>query len=223
MEEEIYEYTGEGIEVSYDVRRCIHARECVRGLPSVFDPDRRPWIEPDKADVDDLAEVIERCPTGALHYERTDDGPEEAVPDENTVTVTADGPHYVHGDSVIETPDGEELLADTRVALCRCGASGNKPLCDNSHLEIEFEAPGTVADDATDDAGTEARTGEGRLSVVPTSNGPLRVSGPFEMRGEDDGSMFRGTDVWLCRCGHSEEKPFCDGTHARIGFSTEGE
>ncbi|QCJ47836.1 CDGSH iron-sulfur domain-containing protein [Haloprofundus sp. MHR1] len=220
MDEEIHRYTGEGIEVSYDVRRCIHARECVRGLPDVFDTDQRPWVNPHNADADDIAEVIERCPTGALHYERADDGPEEAVPDENTVTVISDGPHYVRGDSVIETPDDEQLLADTRIALCRCGASDNKPLCDNSHLEIEFEAPGTVEDNSAE---TGATGGGGRLSVVPTPDGPLHVSGPFEMSGEDDGSVFRGTDVWLCRCGHSEDKPFCDGTHGRIGFSTEGE
>ena len=220
MEEDIHEYTGEGVEVTYDVLRCIHARECVRGLPRVFDPDRRPWIEPDNADVDDLAEVIERCPTGALHYERTDDGPEEAVPDENAITITANGPHYVRGDVEIETPDGEQLLADTRVALCRCGASENKPLCDNSHLEIDFEAPGTVTDNSK---GTEATAGDGRLAVVPTVNGPLRVSGTFEIEGKEDGSVFRGTEVWLCRCGRSGNKPFCDGTHSRVGFSTEGE
>lgn len=219
MEEEIHEYAGEDVDVSYDVRRCIHARECVRGLPAVFDPDRRPWIEPDRADADELAEVVERCPTGALHYERHDDGPGEATPDENTIAVTANGPHYVRGDVEIETPDDETLLSDTRVALCRCGASENKPLCDNSHLDVDFEAPGTVAENR---GGREPESG-GRLSVVPTPNGPVHVTGAVEIRGEDDGSTFRGTDVWLCRCGGSGNKPFCDGTHARIGFSTDGE
>lgn len=238
MEEDIHEYTGEGADVTFDVRRCIHARECVRGLPAVFDRDRRPWVNldnvrasdasasqtgadaPDATPVDDLAEVIERCPTGALHYERHDDGPGEAVPDENTITVTADGPHHVRGDVEIGTTAGETLLSDTRVALCRCGASENKPLCDNSHLDVEFEAPGAVADNRS---ATEARVGGEPLSVVPTPDGPLHVSGPFEIRGRDDGSVFRGTDVWLCRCGGSGNKPFCDGTHARIGFSTGGE
>lgn len=220
MEEDIHEYTGEDADVTFDVRRCIHARECVRGLPAVFDRDRRPWVLPDNAPVDDLAEVIERCPTGALHYERHDDGPGEAVPDENTITVTADGPHHVRGDVEIGTTDGETLLSDTRVALCRCGASENKPLCDNSHLDVEFDAPGTVADNRS---ATEAPVGGAPLSVIPTPDGPLHVSGPFEIRGRDGGSVFRGTDVWLCRCGGSGNKPFCDGTHARIGFSTGGE
>ena len=64
-------YTGREIEVTYDPVRCLHAAECVRGLPMVFDTSRRPWVEPDGADAEVLAAVIERCPTGALHYTRS--------------------------------------------------------------------------------------------------------------------------------------------------------
>ena len=220
MEEDVHQYDGEAIEVTWDLERCIHARECVRGLPAVFDPDERPWIEPDRAAADELAEVIERCPTGALHYRREDDGPAESTPEENTITVTADGPHYVRGDVEVDAPDGETLLADTRVALCRCGASGNKPLCDNSHLEVGFEAPGTAGEGS---GVAEAPRPGGTLSVLPTPDGPLHLRGEFELRGDEDGSTYRGSDAWLCRCGGSNNKPFCDGTHARIGFSTEGE
>ncbi|EFE78289.1 LOW QUALITY PROTEIN: conserved hypothetical protein, partial [Streptomyces filamentosus NRRL 15998] len=42
-------YDGEGIVVGFDSHRCLHAAECVRGLPTVFDVDRRPWIQPDNA------------------------------------------------------------------------------------------------------------------------------------------------------------------------------
>lgn len=55
----------------YDVKRCIHARECVTDLPDVFDPDKRPWIDSDNTDVNELADVIMECPTGALQFERT--------------------------------------------------------------------------------------------------------------------------------------------------------
>jgi CDGSH-type Zn-finger protein/uncharacterized Fe-S cluster protein YjdI len=214
MEQEVHEYDGEDITVSYDVKRCIHARECVRGLPAVFDPDERPWIDPDAADADALAEVITRCPTGALHFERKDGGWEETVPDENVIEVVADGPLYARGDVEI-VDDGETLLTDTRVAFCRCGASGNKPLCDNSHLDVDFDASGTVTGESTnEDPAT------GRLRVTPTANGPLHVEGEFEIDGRDDGSI-RGDDAWLCRCGASANKPFCDGTHAEIGFTTE--
>ena len=68
MDEDIHQYAGEGIEVSYDVLRCTHARECVERLPEVFDPDERPWIDPDNADVDDLAGVIIRSHCSSFAY-----------------------------------------------------------------------------------------------------------------------------------------------------------
>lgn len=53
-------------------------------------------------------------------------------------------------------------------------------------------------------------------------NGPLRVSGDFVVRdGSGQGFDLSGrTTISLCRCGHSENKPFCDGSHKRIGFDS---
>jgi len=216
MEEDVHSYDGRTITVSYDVKRCIHARECVRGLPEVFDPDERPWIAPDNAAAGDLAEVIVRCPTGALHFDRKDGGWEETAPTENTITIAADGPLYVRGDVEVTSEDETVLLSDTRIAFCRCGASANKPLCDNSHLDIDFRPPGTVGEVSDADVSPE-----GGLSVTPTKNGPLHVEGGFEIDGSDDGSAATSEDAWLCRCGASANKPLCDGTHAKIGFTTE--
>jgi CDGSH-type Zn-finger protein/uncharacterized Fe-S cluster protein YjdI len=226
MEPDPHEYEGGEIDVSYDANRCIHVRECVEGLPAVFDADRRPWVDPDGADPDAVAAVVERCPTGALHYERHD-GPAEAVPERNAVSPTDRGPVYLHGDVRIETPDGEPLLEDTRVALCRCGHSGNKPLCDNSHARV-FDADGAGADEAPEvpgagsdpEADAESEGTDGRLTVVPTRNGPFALSGSFTLRGTD-GEPARHESATLCRCGNSADKPFCDGTHAEIGFETE--
>jgi len=41
----IHRYEGDGIVVTYEARRCIHAEECVHGLPAVFDPKRKPWVD----------------------------------------------------------------------------------------------------------------------------------------------------------------------------------
>ncbi len=68
-------YAGDAIAVTFEAQRCIHAAECVRRLPAVFERNRRPWILPDAAAAAEVAAVIERCPTGALHYERRDSGP----------------------------------------------------------------------------------------------------------------------------------------------------
>jgi CDGSH-type Zn-finger protein/uncharacterized Fe-S cluster protein YjdI len=216
MEEEIHTYEGEAIDVTYDVKRCIHARECVKGLPAVFDPEKRPWIEPDAASVDDLADVVMTCPTGALHFDRTDGGGEEPTPDENVVTVVPDGPLYLRGDVEIVDEDDEVLLSDTRVALCRCGASANKPLCDNSHEEIGFEADAAVERESkSEDAPS------GTLQVKPSANGPVSLRGEFRIESRDGGSSFRGSKASLCRCGASATKPFCDASHLGIDFSTE--
>ena len=138
MKSKILHYSGEKASVSYDVRRCIHAAECVHGLPDVFDPGRKPWIDPDRAEAEQLLQVIMRCPTGALHLERSDGEHAEPTPERNTAIVERNGPVYLRGDLQIVTDQGEVLLKDTRIALCRCGASENKPFCDGSHVRVGF-------------------------------------------------------------------------------------
>ncbi|HLT47341.1 MAG TPA: CDGSH iron-sulfur domain-containing protein [Rubricoccaceae bacterium] len=207
-------YPADGVEVRYAVRRCIHAEACVRGLPRVFDPRRRPWIDPTQAPPDAVAEVVMRCPTGALHFTRTDGGAQEPVPATNTVAVQPSGPLYVRGDVRVETPEGEVILRDTRVAFCRCGRSRNKPFCDNSHLDA-FTDEGRL--------GTHGATppeGEGPLRVVLAKDGPLLLRGPVTITGAD-GAEVTTAKCALCRCGFSSNKPFCDGTHKRVGFVAE--
>ncbi len=131
-------YSGNGIDITYEAALCIHAKRCVHGLPDVFDPLKRPWIQPMNAGADELAAVIERCPSGALHYERTN-GNSEAADDVDSVSLVASGPLYVRGDITLTLPDGTLVRHDTRLALCRCGHSKNKPYCDNSHIEAKFE------------------------------------------------------------------------------------
>jgi CDGSH-type Zn-finger protein len=57
--------------------------------------------------------------------------------------------------------------------------------------------------------------------VTPTRDGPLELAGAYELRGDADDSSVSETGGWLCRCGGSENKPFCDGTHSAIGFTTD--
>ena len=134
-------YQGPQLEVTFDADLCIHATECVRGLPTVFDRGRRPWILADKARVDQVSSVVERCPTGALLYRRLDGHPGEQPVTATTVTPVADGPLAVRGNLLVRREDGS-LERLPRAALCRCGQSQNKPFCDNSHLESGFQAPG---------------------------------------------------------------------------------
>ncbi|MFJ7088255.1 (4Fe-4S)-binding protein [Streptomyces griseus] len=122
-------YDGEGIVVGFDPHRCLHAAECVRGLPTVFDVGRRPWVQPGNAPADEVADVVHRCPSGALQYHRTDGMPDE-VPDVPThVSLHADGVLHLRGDLEVATSYGPRH--ETRVMLCGCGATGNTPYCDH--------------------------------------------------------------------------------------------
>ena len=208
-------YHSEKITVSFDLQRCIHSEECVRGLPEVFDTEKRPWIQPDRSRPERVAEVIMRCPTGALHFERTDGGAEEPAPDENVVAVTADGPLYVRGDIEIRDSTGTAILEDTRVALCRCGESMNKPFCDNNHKRMNFRDAGVLGENRL---ASEPPAGGRKLRIVPTVGGPLILTGEVQILGADGETYYRGTRAALCRCGHSGDKPFCDGSHARTGW-----
>lgn len=134
-------YRGRDIEVSFDLDICIHIGECLRGERNVFKLDRRPWVLPDAGDADAVAEVIERCPSGALLYRRLDGKPEEQPAATTTVTPLRDGPLLVLGEIEVKREDGTvEVLP--RATLCRCGQSEHKPFCDNQHLAIGFRAPG---------------------------------------------------------------------------------
>ena len=132
------EYRTDQIVVYWEPKLCIHTGNCLRGLHQVFNIRRRPWVNVTAASPDEIAAVIQRCPTGALRFERLDDGEQEIAPEEALIEAQPDGPLYVRGCLRLVDQDGyaREL---TRAALCRCGASQNKPFCDNSHREIGFK------------------------------------------------------------------------------------
>jgi CDGSH-type Zn-finger protein/uncharacterized Fe-S cluster protein YjdI len=219
MSGKVREYEGKDIVVAYDVKRCIHAEECVKGLPDVFSRERRPWVDPDAAAADEVAEVVMRCPTGALWYERKDGGMAEPVPDRNTAEVSRDGPINMSGDIEVVSGTGEILAEAKRVSLCRCGASANKPFCDGSHSEVGFKDGGAVADAKPVPEEFEP---SGRVTVTPLANGPVLVKGSLEVRSADgETSSYHDAQAALCRCGGSSKKPFCDGTHKKIGFSAD--
>ena len=131
-------YANDAIEVHWEPRLCIHVQNCVHKLPQVFRAEERPWIVVDGADADAIAATVEACPTGALHYRRLDGGAQERASDELTVEPRPNGPLFVRGQVRVVGDDGAVIREDTRVALCRCGASANKPFCDGSHRRIGF-------------------------------------------------------------------------------------
>lgn len=202
------------ISVSFDGKKCIHARRCVLGLPDVFNPGAKgQWIFPENAAADDIARLVRDCPSGALTYEMKDGADAEEVPKVNSARLWENGPVEYHGDVRI---DGQEPRI--RAVLCRCGQSKNKPFCDNSHLDEGFAATSDVA--TKEDAATlEARDGE--LSLKPIKDGPLMVSGNLEVIAGSGRRITSGKRFAMCRCGASKNKPFCDGSHKEIGFEAD--
>lgn len=137
----VKEYKKEDLTVVWKPEMCIHSENCFKGLPDVFDPNRRPWIQLERTSSEDIINQIKKCPSGALSYRMEN---EVAPQDKNTSSalvaqVTEDGPLLVSGDVVVKFADGREELKEQMTAFCRCGASGNKPFCDGSHKKVDFK------------------------------------------------------------------------------------
>jgi len=214
MATKIQVYRGKRITIRFDPKRCMHAADCVRAFPKVFMPESRAgWIFPDnEEDAEALAAMTLACPSGALTCEMSGVEHMGEKPAANSVTVMPDGANYIHAEMSI---NGEEQPT-FRAALCRCGKTSKPPYCDNSHKKTGFrhdarQMQGDIEDVAID----------GRLEVVGIQDGPLMVKGGCEVRNVKGELVARGQELFFCRCGASENKPFCDGSHNKVDFRSD--
>lgn len=211
MSEEVVR--GPQVTIRFEASRCIHSRYCVLDRPDVFVPNVvGKWIHPERATPAEALELAHNCPSGAIQCEAADGSAMEQAPVVNTVRIRENGPLAVHAPIDIGgQPQGY------RLTLCRCGASKNKPYCDGSHAAAGFMASGEVA--AAESAPLAQRAGP--LTIDPTHNGPLHLSGNLEVVTGTGKTVNRVTDSWLCRCGQSKNKPYCDGSHKAAGFRSD--
>jgi len=214
--DKITKYPGRNIDVQWDSRLCIHIGECSHSKGELFVNSRDPWCQPDLVDDEYVRNVIRRCPSGALSYRDKSDDDNEKAPKYNTVKVVYNGPLYLHGELDIENTPGDMPAVNFRAALCRCGESNNKPFCDNSHLKEGFQDFGAVGE-----TGEEAWQQGGTLTVTFVKDGPMILSGNFAIIAGSGRTAWHGKTAALCRCGHSNSKPFCDGSHKSAGFVTD--
>lgn len=207
---DIEEYEGAKVTVVNDAERCIHSRYCVLNLNSVFKPNvDGPWIDADAASREAVIAVVEKCPSGALRYRFADNAAAERPPTVNTVRVWENGPLAIHAEL--------DVAGDTstfRAVLCRCGQSKRKPYCDHSHASTAFVATGEPESKEVEPLAAK----NGLLKVRPTHNGPLCIEGNLEICAASGRTISRETKVFLCRCGHSQDKPYCDGSHMKVAF-----
>jgi len=211
-----FQYPGETATVFWNRRLCIHVGECGRAKGELFVGGRDPWCQPDLTSNEEVAEVINRCPTGALTVDFAEGARAEQPEPVNTVNVAYNGPLFVRGRLTIEDAPADAPGLALRAALCRCGKSRNKPFCDNSHEKEGFSDYGAVGETGTDKPGTG-----GELTIKPIEDGPLMFSGDLTIRNSSGREAWNGDRVALCRCGESANKPFCDGTHKRVSFRSD--
>ncbi len=136
------QYKSGDVVVSYDPDLCIHAAECVHGLPRVFDTQARPWIQPANATPEEIRAVIGKCPSGALEFRAmTTPAPTPpSTPSGVTVTVKPNGPYLVQGGAKVCDIAGVVLKEGAVLALCRCGQSAGKPFCDGTHGRVGWRS-----------------------------------------------------------------------------------
>lgn len=201
---------GRQVTIHFDASRCIHSRHCVLDHPDVFVPNvQGEWIHPDAAPVEEIVRVAKTCPSGAITYTRHDGGAPESAPLVNTVRVRENGPLAFNAPLTIRGG-----AAGFRATLCRCGASQAKPYCDGSHAKAGFTASGEPSVKPSEPLVQRA----GALVIEPQKNGPLRVAGNLEVVSGTGRTVNRVAETWLCRCGQSQNKPYCDGSHRKVNF-----
>ncbi len=140
MNDVIKEYSNDDITVVWQPGKCSHSTVCAKTLDDVFNPNARPWVNMQGSDSESIISTVRQCPSGALSIK----GDEITTPaatkvmENVTIKVLENGPLLVKGDVSLSMTDKAEQQA-INPALCRCGASENKPFCDGSHARIGFK------------------------------------------------------------------------------------
>ena len=200
-------YQGERLDVMFDAPLCIHSRMCVLGRPNVFVPNADgPWIHPDNAIPEAIIEIAHSCPSGAISYRRKDGGTEEQPPMVNLIRIRENGPYAFHGELNIA---GNRY--SFRATLCRLR------LAEQALLRWKpFQSWLRCL--------RRARHPQFRATWAPRwlangHAGPLEVAGAMEIVSGTGRTIRRRNSAFLCRCGASANKPFCDGSHSKVSFT----
>jgi len=131
-------YEGNGVALSDDKSLCWHAGFCVREHGHAWDLVATA-SSPEQ--VQEVKGMIQACPSSRLQFHEPA-GSEPIEPElPSRIAILDDGPLYVQGGIPVEGADGESYETLNRISLCRCGASRNKPYCDNTHAKIGFRDP----------------------------------------------------------------------------------
>ena len=130
-------YEGKETTVEDNRTICAHAAFCIKDLPEVFKQKESPWVQPEGASAEEITTLTHKCPSGALTAVVNGERREESTGVGEEVVIVEDGPYNVRGGVSLEVDGNLQPPVAERYALCRCGASKNKPYCDGSHGNLE--------------------------------------------------------------------------------------
>jgi CDGSH-type Zn-finger protein/uncharacterized Fe-S cluster protein YjdI len=203
---------GRDVTIRFDGKLCVHSRHCVLAHPEVFVPNvKGDWIFPDAAPADAVMRIGFNCPSGAIRVTLNDgSATSEQPPVVNTLRVRENGPLAIEAELLLRGAP----LDHVRATLCRCGQSKNKPFCDGAHVAAGFAATGEPA--ANEAPPLEPRNGP--VDLQPQPNGPLKIVGNLEVVSGTGRTVGKVRRAFFCRCGQSQNKPYCDGSHKTAGF-----
>ncbi|OWY23787.1 hypothetical protein C7N43_13385 [Sphingobacteriales bacterium UPWRP_1] len=136
-------YTNGEITVIWKPELCMHSANCFKGLPQVFNPRNRPWVNLQNANTEQVIAQVKACPSGALSFFVNNEIPEPVAEQEQalpnvTVEVLPNGPLLVKGAIQIIDANAQITIKESNTAFCRCGHSANKPFCDGTHKKTGF-------------------------------------------------------------------------------------
>ena len=115
---------------------------------------------------------------------------------------------------IVQDTDDNVIAKEKELALCRCGHSNNKPFCDGSHKQLATDTEQEFNDERTEALNSHA----GELIITVKPNAMLLIKSPVTIFSRSGLSVTTRNKAALCRCGESDNKPFCDRSHSQCGF-----
>lgn len=142
----VNEFSNGEITVYWKSELCIHSANCLIGLPGVFNTKKKPWINIHASNSKEIMKVVDTCPSRALTYLKSTkfvtSKPRTTAKMKSKfarVQIMKNGPALITGNFIIRDAQKKKVQIENELAaICRCGASKNKPFCDGSHQVVGF-------------------------------------------------------------------------------------
>jgi uncharacterized Fe-S cluster protein YjdI len=137
-----FKYSKDNVTIVWKPEQCIHSKICWTDLRDVFDPFRKPWVNMDGASLEAIVAQVGKCPSGALSILSSVENKymdNQSSKEPVAIQIKPNGPILIQTSCAVTKPDGTVEIREGVTALCRCGASANKPYCDGAHKKIEFK------------------------------------------------------------------------------------